>query len=114
MRISWQPVLLGLLVGVVLGVCGALFSAGGHNFALMMIFFPWAMLLGSLFTQLPWLPFVVLVLLQFPIYFSLPRMRGKERTTFWTAVCVLTLIHLSGIVWCFVADRSESWRILFR
>ena len=114
-RLRWRSVLLGLLVSVLLGVCGALFSAGGHNFALMMMFFPWAMMLGSLFSRSEWWwLFVVLGLLQFPIYCALPRIVGKQRITFWGAVCVLGIIHLCGIVWCFVIDGSESWRILFR
>ena len=52
MRIG-RLVLFGIVLGVVLAVCGAVLSAGGHNFVLMMLFFPWPMLLASLFTQLP-------------------------------------------------------------
>ena len=108
-------VLLGIVVGVVLSLCGAVLSAGGHNFALMMLFFPWPMLLAASFKQLVWwLPFVVLVLLQFPIYFVLPRMVGNGRATFWGVVTVLALVHIAGIVLCFVEDRSESWRVLLR
>ena len=108
-------VLFGIVLAVVLSVCGALLSAGGHNFALMMVLFPWAMLLAGSFTQLAWwLPFVVLVLLQFPIYFVLPRVVGKGRAVFWGAITVLALVHVAGIVWCFAEDRSDSWKLLFR
>ena len=114
-RIRWQPILVGLLIGVVLAVCGVLFSGGGHNFAFMMVFFPWAMLLSTLFTEFAWWPIVVgLILLQFPLYGALPSMVGKGRAAFWGAVGLLVVIHVLGIVWCFVFDRSESWRILFR
>jgi hypothetical protein len=107
--------LFGILVGVLLSVCGAFFSAGGHNFALMMLFFPWAMLLSSSFTQLMWwLPFLVLALIQFPVYFALPGMVNQGRARFWGTVGVLALVHASGVILCFAADRSESWRILFR
>ena len=115
MRNLLRPILVGIVVGVVLAVCGAVFSAGGHNFVLMMVFFPWPMLLVGLFTQLAWwLPFVVLVLVQFPIYFVLPRLVGKARAAFWGTVVVLALVHLAGIVLCFATDRSDSWRVLLR
>lgn len=113
MRNLWRPVLVGIVVGVVLAICGAVFSAGGHNFVLMMVFFPWVMLLAGLFTQLAWwLPFVVLVLLQFPIYFVLPRLVGKGRGFFWSTVSVLALVHLAGIAMCFATDRADSWKVL--
>ena len=115
MRNLLRPVLFGIVVGVVLALFGAVFSAGGHNFSLMMLFFPWAMLLAVSIPQLTWwLPFLVLVLVQFPIYFVLPRVVGNGRTTFWAIVSVLALVHIAGIILCFSADRSESWRILFR
>ena len=114
MRIG-RLVLFGTVLGIALAVCGAVLSAGGHNFVLMMLFFPWPMLLASSFRQLAWwLPFVVLVLLQFPIYFVLPPVVGNGRSTFWGIVTVLALVHIAGIVLCFAADRSESWRVLFR
>ena len=114
MRIG-RLVLIGIVVGVVLAVCGAVLSAGGHNFALMMVFFPWAMLLAGSFTQLAWwLPFVVLVLLQFPIYLVLPHVVGKARAAFWATISVLALVHIAGIVLCFAEEHSESWRVLFR
>lgn len=115
MRFRLRSILFGLGVGLVLAVSGAFLSAGGHNFSLMMVFFPWAMLLGSSFGSFAWwLPFVVLVLLQFPIYFSLTHAFGKERAAFWAAMAVLILVHTLGVVWCFVAAPAESWRILFR
>jgi hypothetical protein len=107
--------LVGSFVGVLLLVVGGVFSAGGHNFALIMVFFPWAMLLSGTFTQLnSWLPFLVLALIQFPVYFALPRMFAGGRAQFWATVGVLALVHTAGVILCFVADRSESWRILFR
>jgi hypothetical protein len=106
--------LFGFLVGVLLLVCGGLFSAGGHNFALMMVFFPWAMLLRGAFSQLTsWLPFLILVLVQFPLYFVLPGMVAQGRARFWATVGVLALVHTAGVMLCFTADRSESWRVLF-
>ena len=114
-RVPFRPILFGILVGVLLSVCGALFSAGGHNFALMRVFFPWAMLLSSSFTQLTWwLPFIVLVLVQFPVYFVLPGMVDRGRAGFWSTVGVLALVHTAGVILCFAADASESWHLLFR
>jgi hypothetical protein len=113
MRDFLRPILLGIVVGVVLAVCGAVFSAGGHNFVLMMVFFPWTMLIVGFVAQLAWwLPFVVLVLVQFPIYFVLPRLVGQGRRALWGTIGVLALVHLGGIVLCFAADRSDSWRAL--
>ena len=114
-RIPFRPILFGVLVGVLLLVVGGLFSAGGHNFALMMVFFPWASLLGFTFTQLiTWLPFLILVFVQFPVYFALPGMVARERAGFWAVVGVLALVHIAGVILCFAADRSQSWRIFFR
>lgn len=114
-RIPWRPILFGLLLSVLLSTCGALFSAGGHNFALMMVFFPWAMLLSHVFTPFAWwLPFVALVALQFPLYAVVPGLIGGGRLVHWGTVCVVVVLHLLGIVWCFLIDPTESWRILFR
>ena len=114
-RIPFRPILFGLLVGVLLLVFGGLFSAGGHNFALIMVFFPWAGLLSSTFTKLTSvLPFLVVALIQFPVYFALPGMVDRGRRGFWATVAVLVLVHTAGVILCFAADSSESWRILFR
>jgi len=73
------------------------------------------LLLAASFTQFAWcLPFVILVLVQYPIYFVLPRMIGKGRPAFWFTITVLALVHVAGVVLCFAADRSENWRVLFR
>ena len=114
-NISWRPVIYGIPLTVLLFVFGALFSAGGHNFTLMMMLFPWAILLGILLPQFAWwLPFVMLVLLQFPTYVLVPGLIGGGKRTFWITVSLIALIHILGVVWCFVVDSRESWRILFR
>ena len=112
-RRFWRPVLSGILAAVVLLALGGLLSAGGHNFALMMVFFPWAMMLSMLSAHFAWwLPFLLLVAVQFPLYGIVLNSQQKGSSSFWVVLALITLFHMAGVVWCFVFDESGSWRIL--
>jgi len=111
----WRPTLFGTLATIVLFWVGAFFSAGGHNFALMMVFFPWAMMLtGFLVPFAWWVPFALLVALQFPVYGMVLSVASGRKLSLWGLVGLVALIHLLGVIWCFVFDATESWRILLR
>jgi hypothetical protein len=106
--------LFGLLAAVVLLVLGGIFSAGGHNFALLMVFFPWAMMLGRLSPRLAWwLPFLLLLAVQFPLYSIILGPRRERSPSFWWAFALVALFHVAGVVWCFALDDTRSWRVLF-
>lgn len=110
-----KSILVGISVGVPLFLFGLVFSAGGEDLALMMVLFPWAMLVSSLFPQLPWWPAVFgLFAIQFPVYAVVLRPMSKSKLEFWGTTLVILLIHILGVVWCFVVDPRESWRILTR
>ena len=106
--------MFGVLVALVLLLFGGIFSAGGHNFALLMVFFPWAMMLGRLSPILAWwLPFLLLVFVQFPLYGIVVGSQRESKPLFWGAFALVALIHVAGVVWCFAFDTTGSWRILF-
>lgn len=109
----WRTILFGGLAAVVLLIFGGLFSAGGENFALLMVFFPWAMMLGRLAPHLAWwLPFLFLVLAQFPLYGVVIGSQRESKSLFWSALALVALIHAAGVVWCFAFDSTGGWRIL--
>jgi hypothetical protein len=108
-------ILIGILVSLLLFAFAAAFSAGGHNFLLLTIFFPWAMLLTALSPQLPWWPTVfALFALEGSAYGLILGSVQRRRFAFWTTVSLILLVHVLGVVFCFVFDVKESWRILFR
>ena len=116
MKRLWRPILVGALAGLLLFAFALLFSAGGHNLVLLMIFFPWAMLLTTLLPQLPWWPVVfALFAIEGPVYglvYGLIVGKLQQRKiAFWS---LLFMVHILGVVWCFVFDAKESWRVLFR
>ena len=115
MQKVWRPILIGIVVSLLLFAFAVAFSGGGHNFVLLMIFFPWAMLLTTLMPQLPWWPTVfALFALEGPVYGLIVGSVKRRGFAFWTTVSLILLVHVLGVVWCFVFDVKESWWILFR
>lgn len=103
----WRTILFGLLAAVALLVLGGTFSAGGHDFALIKVFFPWAMIMASLSPYFAWwLPFLSLAFAQFPFYGIVAGPRRGRASAFWGALVLIALFHTAGVVWCFVLDDA--------
>jgi hypothetical protein len=67
-RDFWPPIIVGVVATPVCYVLAAFLSGGGHYLYLMILLFPYAMLLGSLIENISWFVTLPLFALQFPLY----------------------------------------------
>ena len=111
MRKRWLFLIVGILLTPLFWLLGAFLSGGGHNYAMMVVFFPWGMLLDLSFEGLPWRAVGMPVFaIQFPIYgFLLGYAQEKRRAV--PLLGILLIVHILAVLVCFAIDPKSSWRL---
>ena len=111
MPVRWILLLLGVLATPLCWIAGAFMSGGGHSYAAMIIYFPWAMLLDLSFEGLPWWAVIAPVFAaQYPLYGFLFGY-SIERRKVAPALTALAAAHLAAVAICFMIDPKSSWKV---
>lgn len=100
-RKEWISVLIGILLTPLFYLLAALLSGGGHSIAAAVIFFPFAMLLGLSFKDLPFLVGVPVFFAQLPLYCLILR-SAPDGITLAQRLIILVFVHIMAILVCFV------------
>jgi hypothetical protein len=95
----WSPVSIGCLLTPVLYVFGIFISAGGYNYGLMILLFPYAMVLKLLFESFPWYLVLPVFFLQFPFY-GLMIALADRKAIFRPIVITLAMAHVLMAALC--------------
>jgi len=81
---------------------------GGHGmYEPAILLFPFGFI-GILYSQSIELPFILIAILQYPIYGLLLDITGSRKTFKWTVVTILTLHLLLAIT--VLMFRGETWK----
>lgn len=102
--------LLGIGLTPLAWLFGALMSGGGHNYAVMIALFPWAMLLDLSFGSPSWWAVVMPALaIQYPLY-GLLLGSALERGKLAHLLIALSLLHVLAAIICLAVDPKWSWK----
>ena len=94
----WPPIVVSLAVTPVALFVGLVSAGAGHgNYVAVKILFPYTMLSTVLFESIN-TPFVVLGLVQFPLYGLILGLAGQR---FESVAKVLAIVHVLAVLLCF-------------
>jgi hypothetical protein len=104
----WLFLIVGIIAAPLFWLLGALMSGGGHSYAMMIVFFPWSMLLSLSSEGLSWwgvgLPVMAI---QFPVY-GLSLGYAKEKRRLALILIAIVIAHILAVLWCFAIDPRSS------
>jgi hypothetical protein len=111
MRKIWLFLIIGILATPLLWLLGAFLSGGGHNYAMMIVTFPWGMLLDLSFEGLSWWAIGMPVFaIQFPLY-GLLLGYAREKRRLVPCLIALSAMHVLAVLLCFAIDPKSSWKL---
>lgn len=88
--------LKGWLATLLLYALAVFLSGGGHSYAAMILFFPFVMIVGSVFSPPPWL-FLPILFSQIPVYLTVSRILLKNYRP-GVRLLILLLTHAAAVI----------------
>jgi hypothetical protein len=102
----WMPIIISfVLTPLTLFLSVASAGAGHGDYFLAKILFPYTMI-STLFFQSITIPFVILAVIQFPLYGFLLAMSGKGKRMILRMIG-LAVLHVLAIMTCFMIVNSN-------